>query len=197
MKDSKLYRFLRPILTAFTKIVFRPRYVGLENISSEKGFVLAGTHTSNLDCLLLMSSTKRSIHFLAKQELWHGVKKIIFANMGLIPVNRKEKNHRATLQAEAYLKNQEVVGIFPEGTTEKGRGLLPFKMGTVKIAKDTNSPIIPFAIVGNYKFFQKKVTIVFGKPYQIKESDLSNANEVLRNKVKKLMKIGEQYGKDT
>ena len=90
MKESKLYKFLRPLIKIFTNIVYRPTYIGLENIPKNKRIVIAGNHTNNLDCILLMSSTKRCIHFLAKIELFKGFKKIIFSNMGLIPVNRKD-----------------------------------------------------------------------------------------------------------
>ena len=196
MEEAKLYRLIRPIIKLFTNLVFRPNYIGLENIKDDKGLVLAGTHTSNLDCLLLISSTKRSIHFLAKIELWKGIKKIIFANMGLIPVNRKEKNPEAIKKAEEYLKSKAIIGIFPEGTTEKGRGLLPFRIGAVKIASDTKSDIVPFAITGKYKFFRKSLTIVFGEPYKIKGDDLEYENEILINKVEELLKIGESYGKN-
>ncbi len=196
INDAKLYRFLRPLISFFTKIVFRPNYIGLENVPSDKAIILAGTHTNNFDCLLLISSTKRSIHFLAKDELWQGPKKIIFANMGLIPVNRRSKDHNAIIQAEKYLKNDCVIGIFPEGTTEKGLGLLPFKKGAVKMASDTDSEIIPFAIIGNYKPFKKGLTIIFGKPYKIKNQDLEYENNILRDKVQELIKVGEDYGED-
>lgn len=196
MNDSKLYRILRPIIKVYTNFVYRPKYIGLENIKEDKKIILAGTHTSKLDCILLMSSTKRSIHFLAKSELWKSFKKIIFANMGLIPVNRKEKNHEAIVQAENCLNKNGVIGIFPEGTTEKGRGLLPFKIGAVKMASDTNSDIVPFAIVGSYRAFRKGLTIVFGKPYKTKNADLEVENELLRDKINKLILIGEKYGKN-
>ena len=86
MKESKLYKLLRPLIKIFTNIVYRPTYIGLENIPKNKRIIIAGNHTNNLDCILLMSSTKRCIHFLAKIELFKGFKKIIFSNMGLIPV---------------------------------------------------------------------------------------------------------------
>ena len=196
MKDSKLYRLIRPIINFFTNTIFKPNYIGLENIPDNRRVVLAGTHTHILDCFLLISSTKRSIHFLAKDELWKGPKKIIFSHLGLIPVNRRTKDHNSLIQAEKYLNSECVIGIFPEGTTEKGRGLLPFKMGTVKMAYDTNSEIVPFAIVGRYKPFRKKITIIYGKPYRIKNNDLEVENELLRNKVIELIKIGENYGKN-
>ena len=101
-----------------------------------------GNHTHIFDSLLLISTTKRSIHFLAKNELWKGSKKIIFSNLGLIPVNRKAKDHKALESAINYLNNDKLIGIFPEGTTEKGKGMLPFKIGAIKMAKETNSKIL-------------------------------------------------------
>ena len=98
MKESGLYRFSRPIVKAFTNFFIRPKYEGLENIPEKGWIVLAGTHTHNLDCFLLMSSTKRSVHFLAKDELWKGPKKIIFSNMGLI-------YHRFIFTSIIYRKN--------------------------------------------------------------------------------------------
>ena len=56
--------------------------------------VLGGNHTSNLDCLLLISSTKRKIHFLAKDSLIKGKFGFIFKNMGIIPVNRSHFSRR-------------------------------------------------------------------------------------------------------
>ena len=194
MKESKLYSFVRPIIKVFTNLVFRPKYIGIENIPLNKRIVLAGTHTHNLDCILLISSTKRNIHFLAKSELFKGFKKIIFSNLGLIPVNRNRKDHNALEKAEKYLENNFVVGIFPEGTTEKGKCLLPFKIGAVKMAYDTDSEIIPFAIIGKYKLFKNNLTIIFDKPYKIQSNDLEYENNKLREKVKKLIKKGEKHG---
>ena len=185
--DSKLYLILRPIIKFFTNTFIRPRYIGIDNIPSDGRIILAGIHTSIMDPLLLISSTKRSIHFLAKDELWQGPKKIIFNNLGLIPVNRRTKDHNALKKAEDYLKNNQVIGIFPEGTTEKGRGLLPFKMGTVKMAKDTNTKIIPFVIIGKYKLFSKKLKIIFGNVITIKSDDLTKENDRLRDIIKKMM----------
>ena len=75
-----LYRITRPIITSLFKIIYRPEIIGKENIPKEGKIVLAGNHTNNFDCLLLISSTKRTIHFLAKDELVKGAKKIIFKN---------------------------------------------------------------------------------------------------------------------
>lgn len=183
MKDSLLYRILRPLIKFLTNIFLTPKYIGLENIPNEGSIILAGTHTHVLDCFLLISSTKRSVHFLAKDELWKGTKKILFSNMGLIPVNRRQKDHNALVLAEEYLNNGKLIGIFPEGTTQKGKGLLPFKIGAVKMASDTNTKIVPFVIKGKYKIFSRSLRIIYGKPMQIKKSDLEKENLLLRSTI--------------
>ena len=187
MKKVNLYKIIKPIVIVFTKLFLHPKYEGLENIPKEKRIVLAGNHIHPYDCLVLMCSTKRNIHFLAKDELWKGPKKIIFSNLELIPVNRREKDKYALKKAEEYLQDEEVIGIFPEGTTEKGRGLLPFKMGAVKMAKDTDTKIIPFAITGSYKPF-KKIHITFGDTITIKSDNLEHENNKLRRIVEKMIK---------
>lgn len=184
MKDALLYKITRPIITVLFKLFFTPKIIGKENIPKSGKVILAGNHTSNFDCLLLISSTKRNIHFLAKKELWNGPKKIIFANMGLIPVDRKNKDHQALSSSIAYLENNLLIGIFPEGTTEKEGKMLDFKIGAVKMAKDTNSPIVPFIITGNYKLFSKNLRIEFLKPIMI-SGDLNHENINLRNIIEK------------
>lgn len=187
MKESKLYVILRPFIKAFIHIFVHPTYIGLENIPKEGRFILAGNHTSILDPLLLISCTKRNIHFLAKDELWKGPKKILFSNLGLIPVNRREKDKNALKEAKKYLKTEKVIGIFPEGTTNKKEELLDFKIGAVKIAYDTNTKIIPFAISGSYRPM-KKIRINFGTPISVNTNKLEIENNNLRKTIIKLKK---------
>lgn len=183
---SPLYIIVRPIINVLFKITFLPQIEGLENIPSSGKIVLAGNHTSNIDCLLLMSSTKREIHFLAKAELFKGLKGVIFKNMGLIPVDRTRHNENAIEDAKKYLENNEVIGIFPEGTTEKGAGLLPFKYGACRIASSSNSKIVPFVITGKYFPF-KKIKIKYLKPIKIGK-DIEGENKRLYEIIKKELK---------
>lgn len=186
LKESMLYRTLRPIIKGVTVVFIRPKFIGLDNIPRDGRIILAGTHTNILDCFLLISSINRSVHFLAKNELWKGPKRLLFANMGLIPVDRSRKDPNVLLTAEKYLNNDKVIGIFPEGTTEKGRGLLPFKIGAVKMAKDTNTKIVPFVIKGKYRLFSKNLIIKFGDAYSIK-NDLDKENNKLRSIIKDML----------
>ena len=184
--DVLLYKILRPIIKVLFKTLYRPRIEGLENITNNGRLILAGNHTNNFDSALLISSTKRNIHFLAKAELFKGIKKILFSNMGLIPVYRNGKDHKALQTAYNYLENEKIIGVFPEGTFGKGK-ILPFKMGAVKMAYETKTKIVPFAITGTYKLFSKDLKIVFGKPIKITSDNLEEENKKLRNIVVRMV----------
>lgn len=111
--------FARYVVKFYTKIVYNPTYIGLENIPKEGRVILAGNHTNNFDCIVLMSSTKRCIHFLGKHTLFKGPKKLLFENMGVIPVNRNIKDSNCLKEARKVLNDDGVIGIFPEGTINR------------------------------------------------------------------------------
>lgn len=192
MKDEILYKISRPVIRVLFNFFYKPTYIGRENIPPSGSFVLAGNHTSYLDPLLLMSASKRTIHFLAKDSLVKGVKGLVFKHMGIIPVNRKIHDKDALRNAKEALNNKKVIGIFPEGTINRTEDMtLPFKIGAVKMTKDTDTLLVPFTITNKYKLFRKSVTIEFYKPYKVvDELDIENnklrsfiSNELKRKKV--------------
>ena len=192
MKDEILYKISRPVIKVLFNFFYKPTYIGRENIPFSGSFVLAGNHTSYLDPLLLMSSYKRTIHFLAKDSLIKGVKGLIFKHMGIIPVNRKIHDKDALSEAKNALSDNQVIGIFPEGTINRTKDVtLPFKIGAVKMAKDTDTLLVPFTITNKYKLFRKSVTIEFYKPYKVVDNlDIENnklrsfiSSELKRKKV--------------
>lgn len=185
MKEPILYRVVRPIVTFLFRLVFRPTYKGLEYISSDEALVLGGNHTSNLDCLLLMSSSKRVVHFLAKDSLIKGIKGPIFKGMGIIPVNRQIHDKEALNKAKEALSEGKLIGIFPESTINRTTDvIMPFKIGAVKMCHDTNSKLIPFTITGKYKIFRKSIEIEFCKPYNVDNDNLTEENEKFMNIIK-------------
>ena len=174
--DGKFYKFGKIVVSFIFKILYRPRVVGLEYISEEGSLVLAGNHTKWLDPLLLISCSKRQIHFLGKDSLFKGTLKPIMKLMGVIPVNRSIHDKNALLKAEKCLKEDRVIGIFPEGTINRTNDIImPFKIGAVKMSSDTCSILIPFIITGKYKLFRKNIKLEFLPPREISSNlDLEN-----------------------
>ena len=179
------YTLVKPIVKVLFYTLFRPTIKGRENIPKKGPFVLAGNHTKWLDSVMLVSVTpKNQVHFLAKEELWHGKGWIVVKAMGCIPVNRKIHDKDALIKAYEYLNNGSSIGIFPEGTINRTDDIImPFKFGAVKMCKETDATLVPFVITGKYKLFKKGVTIEFLKPRKV-TGDLEDENEKLMSDVK-------------
>ena len=184
-----VYWLIKPIYVVLLKIIFRPKVIGKENIPEDGALIFAGNHKHAVDPTMVMMSTKRIVHFMAKEELFKGLHGVIFKSIGLIKVRRGKSNPQAVVDAEEILTNGGTIGIFPEGTRNKGKEeLLKFRHGTVKIAQKTNTLILPFAIKNEYKVFRKSVILEFGKPIDVSKMELDAANEYLKNEVLKLLR---------
>lgn len=181
-----IYRFLSKILM---KLLYRVEIINSNNIPKKGKIVICGNHTSVLDAPLVLGSTKRKLSILAKIELSKGLKGLFFKPVDLIYVDRSRKTPEVITQSVEKLKEEKAIVLFPEGTTKKPKGtLLEFKMGAVKIASLSNSEILPFAIVNEYKLFRKSVKLIYGKPYKLESDDLEYENNKLREKVIELVK---------
>ena len=188
MKDKLFYKIVRPLLVLYIKL-YKPTVINSKAIKESGSVILAGNHTSYNDPLLVAYATKRQVHFFAKDSLYKGLKKVIFKGLGIIPVNRKIKDRNSLNMGIKALNNNLVVGIFPEGTINKTNDvIMPFKYGAVKMAKETNTTIVPFAITHKYKLLKKSVKIEFGDSYIVEDNDLTIENEKLMKIVSNLIK---------
>ena len=179
MKETIMYKIVRPFLYLYMKFKYNPVIINKEEIPKEGSIILAGNHTNNLDCLLLGYSTKRCIRFIAKDELVKGIKKYFF----------KAKIHDKSVipKAVEILNNKEIIGIFPEGTINRtDNDIIPFKKGAIKMSLESKSYIIPFAINGIYE--KNKISVIFGEKYYPKTNDIEKETKELENKVKELLK---------
>ena len=186
--NTFLYKLLKPLLWLLVKVLYNPKIVGKDNLIDIDGCIIASNHVHAFDPVMIIYSNKRIIHYLAKIELYKGIMKYFYLSYGTIPVDRAKHNPLALNLAIEYLKNNEVIGIFPEGTRNKtGEVLLPFKFGAVKMACRSGKKIIPCAISGSYKMFRSSVVIRYGKAIDVSGMELEEANLLLRNKIIELL----------
>ncbi len=184
------YLILRPILRVYVFLTMHPKLINKENIPKKGGVILAGTHTSKNDFMVVGSGTLRAVHFLTKKELMDikGLK-WLFRFAGLIRVDRSRANPEAKKEAIDALNAGKVVCVFPEGTINKtDEPIMKFKHGAVHFAIQTGMPIVPFAITGKPKAFRYGSKIIYGKPYYVTSDDIYKETEILENKVIKLIK---------
>ncbi len=183
-----LYRIVRTLGYPIFLLLYRPEFEGRNNIPKSGSVILAGNHTNNLDAAIMIAGPKRVVHMLAKKELFKSkISNAFFRSMGCIPVDRKIHDENAKSEAIKVLKNNEVIGIFPEGTVNRTNDIiLPFKYGAVSFAKKTGSYIVPFTITGKYKLFRRNIKITYGKPYKVTD-DLEIENKKLMNIITKML----------
>ncbi len=183
-----LYRIVRTLGYPIFLLLYRPEFEGRNNIPKSGSVILAGNHTNNLDAAIMLAGPKRVVHMLAKKELFKSkISNAFFRSMGCIPVDRKIHDENAKSEAIEVLKNNEVIGIFPEGTVNRTNDIiLPFKYGAVSFAKKTGAYILPFTITGKYKLFRRSIKITYGKPYKVTD-DLEIENKKLMNIITKML----------
>ena len=190
MKENKiLYKTLKIIIKPILKILYRPVAKGTENIPKEGPIIFAGNHKHAFDPVVVMTHTDRLVHYMAKESIFKGLHGKLLEAIGIIKVYRTKSNPMAVIEATQVLEQGGAIGIFPEGTRNKTQEeLLKFRHGAVAIAQKANSPIIPFAIKGQYKLFRKGLTIEFGKPVDVSKMETEEANNYIRNEVLKLLR---------
>ncbi|MGB9847112.1 MAG: lysophospholipid acyltransferase family protein, partial [Desulfotomaculales bacterium] len=83
--------------------------------------------------------------------------------LGAFPVHRSGQDAGAVKRALQLLKEERVVGIFPEGTRSHSGELLPAHVGAAMLALRARVPVLPVALAGTRGVFGK-VRVVIGKP---------------------------------
>lgn len=169
----------------FSVIVFRVKLVGKENVPKEGAYIMCANHQSNWDAPILVSSTKRRMNVMAKEELfknkfiyWLGEKCLVF------PVKRGKMDLDSMKHSLKVLKDGEILMLFPEGTrkgmAKNGRA----QNGAAFMTLRTGVPVIPVNISGEMKLFHK-VTIYYGKPLDFSEYKTNKPEKEVLEKVSK------------
>lgn len=187
-----IYQILKIIGTPFIYLFFLPKVVGRKNTRIKGRAVIVSNHLSMWDPLLIAIMFTRQIYWMGKIELFKNkFLKFFFTIVKTFPVRRGEGDLAAIRHAFKVLKQEKLLGIFPEGTRVKGSGLRKFEPGTSMIALKNNAPVIPIYLKGEYKFF-RRMTLIIGEPIQLSDYvgnktnsvAVTKATEFLENKLK-------------
>lgn len=151
--------FFRKVLVALLRLLFRlimkMEVQGIKNFPLEGPVVIACNHVTNFDVFPMQFSLPRPIFFMAKAELFKfPFMDVALRNLGAFPVYRGEKDQWAMRHASKVLEHGQTLGMFPEGTRNRGRGLGVAKTGSARMAIEYASPIVPMVVVGTDGFFK-------------------------------------------
>jgi 1-acyl-sn-glycerol-3-phosphate acyltransferase len=146
---------------------------GKERVPREGGAVLAMNHFSYADPPAFGVLCPRRIVFVAKVEL-HGLPGFgqLMRAHGALAVRRGESDREALRLMRQTVKNNELLGLFVEGTRQKRGVPGDAKPGAAMVAIQEGVPVIPAAIHGSqyWKWGNcAPVSVAFGEPMRFDE----------------------------
>ena len=141
------YTTTKLTLGTFLRIMFRPRYLDRDKIPVEGPLIIAANHLSHIDPAFIMTAVKRPVSYLSKKEHFDSrLRRLVFKQVGVIPVDREAGGAEGLEEAMEILKNDGAIGIFPEGTRSKDGKLGQGKTGVARLAAMTGAAVVPVAI---------------------------------------------------
>lgn len=175
---------IRLFVVLITKIFYRIKSAGLENVPVTGGALLISNHVTWVDALLIAATQQRRVLYMMERSIyetwWINP---LFRLMKVIPVSTKD-NPRLIIEslrtAREALKDGYMVCIFAEGTLTRNGNMREFRGGFERIVKGTDIPIIPVYLGGAWgsifshyhgkllssfpRAIPYPVSVLFGKP---------------------------------
>lgn len=189
------YSVVKVILAIIFRIIFRIKIEGSENIPLTGRLVVCSNHFSNWDPLVIAAFFKRKISWMGKKELFENkILKYPLSWLGVFPVDRHETDITAVKTALKILKEERVLGIFPEGTRVKEYNPENAKAGVALLALRSKAPVIPIYIKSNYKLF-KPLIIIIGEAIDYNTQypgklDNEQYSQISKDILQKIYKLG-------
>jgi 1-acyl-sn-glycerol-3-phosphate acyltransferase len=120
---------------------------GAEHVPPSGPVILAATHESMFDVPIVVIASPRPVSFMAHRDLFRRrFGAWFFRSLGGFPVHRGDS--RGVAVAIDVLRRGRVLGVFPEGTRNFGRGTAPFLAGAAWLALRTGASIVPCSVAG-------------------------------------------------
>ena len=162
--------------------MYRVEHKGLDAIPDEGAAVLVCNHVSFVDALLIGGAIRRPVRFVMYYKIYDlPVLNFVFRTAGTVPIAGRSEDlliyDAAFKKIAEYLRNGELVCIFPEGKLTGDGEIDEFKAGVERILEENPVPVIPMALQGLwgsffsrdphkglFKRFWSRVCLVAGTP---------------------------------
>jgi len=169
-------RIVNVIVRAITGLICRIDADQLKKVPHQGPLILVINHINFLEAPIIYTRlTPRRMTAFGKEETWN-IKLLswIFNLWGIIPIKRGEPDRKALRAGLAALKDEQILGIAPEGTRSNDGKLLKGYPGVVMMALLSGAPILPIVHYGSEKYQHNlqrlrrtDFKIIVGKPFKL------------------------------
>ena len=127
-----------------------PDVRGIEKTPKEGPLIIASTHRSYTDTVILGAFISRTLYYMAKHDLFESSLNAAFiTSLGAFPVNRENARGSTFRTAMKLLRAGQTIVIFPEGGIVNSLGEQGFKEGIGTLATMSGAAILPVYISGS------------------------------------------------
>ena len=151
---------------ALFKVYFQWRVYHAERVPLEGGVILASNHASFLDPPLVGAGLRRSINYLARENLFRfPVMGWVLRQWQVVPVDRDgggAKGLRAIL--DRLLAGGAII-LFPEGTRTRDGKLQLARSGIGLTVIKSTAPVVPVRVFGTFEAYGRHLRIP--RPYRV------------------------------
>ncbi len=151
---------------ALFKLYFRWRVYNAERVPPEGGVILASNHASFLDPPLVGAGLRRSINYLARENLFRfPVLGWVLHQWQVVPVDR-DGGGAAGLRAilDRLLAGSAII-LFPEGTRTRDGKLQPARSGIGLTVIKSTAPVVPVRVFGTFAAYGRHLRVP--RPYRV------------------------------
>lgn len=161
------------LFASITRALVPLKTYGKERIPREGGCVLAMNHFSYVDPPAFGTVCPRRIVFVAKSELFDtpGLAQLIGLH-GTMAIRRGENDRDALRRMREAVRDNELLGLFIEGTRQLSGVPGEPKPGAAMVAIQEGVPVVPAAVHGSQFWTPRNrhpVSIAFGEPMRFAE----------------------------
>ncbi len=158
----------RLTIAPVTRVFSRLRVYGRDRVPRSGGLVIACNHFSWLDPAALGAACPRTMYYMAKIEAHRvpGLGQLIRA-FGTFSVRRGESDREAVRTMRQIVREGKALGLFVEGTRQRGGVPGPIQPGAAMVALQENVPVVPVAVHGSQTWKPGNfapVSIAWGTP---------------------------------
>jgi 1-acyl-sn-glycerol-3-phosphate acyltransferase len=182
------YRWLRMMSRITATVVFSFRTEGRHHLDFDGGAMLLSTHQSVMDPVLVGLIANRRLNYLARKTLFKNAAfAFLIRVLDAIEIDRDRGGLSGLKEMLKRLKRDEAVLMFPEGTRSIDGELGTLKPGFIPIARRSEVPLVPIAIVGAYNCLPRgsrlptcrPISVVVGEPLRKEVYELMTDSQLL------------------